>query len=214
VTALAAAAPEDGLTGWVIDVVERLGGPGIGFLVALENVFPPLPSEVILPVAGFAASRGTLTLAEAILWSTAGSVVGALVLYGLGIALGTERLARIADRIPLLTATDVYRADAWFDRYGPVAVLVGRIIPQIRSLISIPAGVSGMRLLTFAVFTAIGSGVWNVILVVAGYLLGEEWERVGNYVEPIGIGVVVVVVAIVAWFVVQRVRSMRARPQR
>jgi membrane protein DedA with SNARE-associated domain len=214
VTALTAAAPEGGLTGWVIDVVERLGGPGIGFLVALENVFPPLPSEVILPVAGFAASRGTLTLAEAILWATAGSVVGALVLYGIGIALGTERLARIADRVPLLTSSDVYRADAWFDRYGPIAVLVGRVIPQIRSLISIPAGVSGMRLLPFAVYTAIGSGVWNVVLVLAGYLLGEQWERVGNYVEPVAIAVVVMVVLLVVWFVVQRVRSLRARPGR
>ncbi len=207
---MSAAGPTGGLAGWVVDVVDSLGGPGIGLLVALENLFPPIPSEIVLPLAGFAAYRGSLTVVEAILWATAGSVVGALALYAIGAAVGTERLAWLAQRIPLMKADDVHRADAWFDRRGVWAVLFGRLIPGVRSLISIPAGVARMPLVTFTLFTTIGSLVWNCALILAGYALGSQWPRVENYVGPLGTVVVVVLVAVVALFVLRRFLGWRA----
>ena len=146
-----------GLAGWVLDVIQAMGAAGVAALVALENVFPPLPSEVILPLAGFLAGQGKLSLAAVIVAATVGSVVGALVLYWAGAALGRERLRRIAERTPLMDADDVDRAQAWFDRHGRTAVLAGRLVPGVRSLISIPAGVSRMPLLPFLAYTTLGS---------------------------------------------------------
>lgn len=129
----------------VLAVMDAIGAPGVGLAILLETVFPPVPSEVVLPLAGFTAFQGRYGLVEAIAWATAGSLVGALLLYGLGAAFGQARLARIADRLPLTRAEDVHRAVAWFDRYGSAAILVGRVVPGVRSLISIP-GVDRMPL--------------------------------------------------------------------
>lgn len=194
----------DGIVGWVTDLVERLGGPGAGLAVALENLFPPIPSEVILPLAGFAASQGELTLASAVFWTTLGSLVGALVLYGAGVALGRERLRRIVDRMPLVKLSDVDRAEVWFARHGDKAVLLGRMIPIFRSLISIPAGVERMSLLRFALLTTLGSLVWNTTFVMAGYGLGENWHRVENYVGVFQKVVIVVCAAVLVGFVAVR----------
>src|SRR5690349_2022926 len=162
----------DGLTGFVTDLVERLGGPGAGLAVALENLFPPIPSEVILPLAGFAASQGRLHLGSAIAWTTAGSVVGALALYALGVAFGRARLRAIVARLPLMKLSDLDRTEAWFARHGAATVFFGRMVPIFRSLISIPAGVERMPLGTFLLYTTLGSLVWNTTFVLAGYLLG------------------------------------------
>lgn len=202
-SATAAEQPQElgGLVGWVLQVIEALGAVGVGLLIALESVFPPLPSEVVLPLAGFLAGQGRLGLVPVVLWATAGSLVGALLLYWLGAALGTERLGRLADRIPLMDCRDVERAEAWFARHGVWAVLLGRMVPGVRSLVSIPAGVQGMPLWLFAVLTVIGSAAWNVLFVGLGYLLGDRWSRVGefsdliNYVMIGGIVLVVVVLA-------------------
>ena len=202
-------APESGLAGWVVDVVDSLGGPGVALLVFLENLFPPIPSEVVLPLAGFAAAQGSFSVLEAVLWSTAGSVVGAFSLYGIGAALGTRRLAAIADRVPLMAGADVYRADAWFTRRGPVAVFVGRLVPGIRSLISIPAGVTRMPILLFLGLTTLGSALWNVLLIGAGYLLGSQWTRVESYVGPVGTVVLVLIVVLAVWFLVRRAMERR-----
>jgi len=207
------AVPETGLAGWVVDVVGNLGAPGVGLLVALENLFPPIPSEVVLPLAGFTAFTGRFTVVEAILWATAGSVVGAIILYGIGRALGTDRLARIADRVPLMSASDVHKADAWFDRRGIWAVLLGRLVPGVRSLISIPAGVSEMPLGVFTLFTTIGSLVWNTALILAGYALGSQWQRVENYVGPAGVLVLVLVAVVAVWFLARRILAARAARQ-
>lgn len=206
-----ATVPESGLVGWVVDVVEALGGPGVGFLVFLENLFPPIPSEVVLPLAGFAAAQGSFSVLEAMLWSTAGSVLGALLLYGIGAALGTRRLAAVAERVPLMAADDVHRADAWFHRRGPPAVFVGRLVPGVRSLISIPAGVTRMPLLVFTGLTTLGSAMWNALLIGAGYLLGSQWIRVESYVGPVGTVVLAVIVALVAWFLARRALGRRGR---
>ncbi len=201
----------DGVVGWITDLVERLGGPGVGLAVALENLFPPIPSEVILPLAGFAASQGRLSLAGAVFWTTLGSLVGALVLYGAGVVFGRARLRRVVDRMPLVKLSDVDRAEVWFARHGDKAVLLGRMIPIFRSLISIPAGVERMSLPRFAVLTTLGSLVWNTTFVMAGYGLGENWHRVEDYAGVFQKVVIVVCAGVLVGFVAVRVtRGSRA----
>ncbi len=173
-----------------------------------ENLFPPLTSEIILPLAGFTASRGSFGLIEVLLWTTAGSILGALALYGIGAWLGRDRLRRIVDAMPLMKVSDVDRAEEWFARHGSKAVFFGRMIPIFRSLISIPAGVVRMPLWRFMLLTVIGSGIWNSVFVVAGFFLGEAWPIVEQYTDVAQIVVIVVAVAAVAWFVIARVRRV------
>lgn len=196
-----------GVAGWSVDLMETLGGPGAGLAIALENLFPPLPSEVILPLAGFTASQGTFSIAGALFWTTLGSVVGALVLYWLGAALGRDRLRRIWGRLPLTNLDDLDRTEAWFARHGRKAVFFGRMVPIFRSLISIPAGVERMPVLVFTGLTLAGSLIWNTIFVMAGYYLGEQWHRVEAYAGAFQKVVVVVVVAGFVWWVVTKVRA-------
>ncbi|MGX1883900.1 DedA family protein [Streptomyces sp. NPDC055287] len=168
---------------WVDSLMDTLGAPGAGIAIALENLFPPLPSEVILPLAGFAASTGRMSLVAALLWTTAGSVIGALALYGVGAMLGRERTVAIAARLPLVKVSDIERTEAWFLRHGTKAVLFGRMIPVFRSLISVPAGVERMPLPVFLGLTTLGSALWNTVFVLAGYALGENWQDVTGYVS-------------------------------
>jgi membrane protein DedA with SNARE-associated domain len=208
---MTAPAPQmDGIVGWVVDLMEALGAPGVGLAIALENVFPPLPSEVFLPLAGFAASRGELSLVAAIVWTTIGSVVGALALYGLGAALGRNRLRAIADRIPLVDVGDIDKAEAWFTRHGPKAVFFGRMVPLVRSMISVPAGVERMSIPLFLALTAAGSLIWNSIFVVAGYLLGENWHVVESYAGILSKVVLVAIAIAVVVFVILRIRRRGA----
>jgi membrane protein DedA with SNARE-associated domain len=199
---------------WAISVMETLGVVGAALLVAIESLFPPIPSELILPLAGFTASRGSFDLVSVIIATTIGSVAGALLLYGLGFWIGAERLARIADRIPLMSGADVEKAMAWFHRFGPIAVLLGRFVPIVRSLISIPAGVDRMRLWLFLLLTTIGSGIWNTLFVVLGFVLGENWVVVediaSRYSRAVLVIAIVVLVALIAWRIVLVVRRRRA----
>ena len=188
---------------WVVLVMRTVGSPGVGLATALETVFPPVPSELVLPLAGYTASQGYYSVSAAIAWATAGSLVGALVLYWLGAAWGLERICALADRIPLMHAHDVRRAVAWFSRHGRTAVFVGRLVPGVRSLISIPAGIDRMPLLRFCVFTTAGSLVWNAALILAGYELGERWHVVEGYVGPVS-KVVYVLIGIALVFVAAR----------
>ena len=198
-----------GIAGWAVDVMETIGAPGAGLLVALENIFPPLPSEVILPLAGFTASQGDFSLTGAIFWTTLGSVVGAIALYWIGAALGRHRLRAIVDRMPLVDLYDLERTEAWFDRHGKPAVFFGRMIPVFRSLISIPAGIERMPFWMFLLLTAAGSLIWNAIFVVAGFYLGENWHVVEEYAGIFSKLVVGAVVVAVVWWVAQRVRRNR-----
>lgn len=195
---------------WITRLMEALGSPGAGIAVALENVFPPVPSEVILPLAGFTAGQGKISLIAAILWTTAGSVVGALVLYGLGAWLGVDRLRKVADKIPFVTASDVDKADEWFDKHGNKAVFIGRMVPVVRSLISVPAGVSGMPVLKFTLYTAAGSLVWNTALILAGYALGDNYELVDRYLGWVSTVVLAALAIALVWFVVSRVKERRS----
>ncbi len=196
------------LADWVVSLMELIGPPGAAIAVGLDNLFPPIPSEVVLPMAGLAASRGTFTLVEAIAWTTFGSVAGAYILYVLGRWLGAERLTRIADRMPLIKGEDVTKSVEWFQRHGAAAVFFGRMVPLFRSLISIPAGVAKMHWWKFGLLTTAGSLIWNSIFVLAGFLLGENWHIVEQYAEVFQTIVIVVVVAAVAWFLFVRIRAV------
>ncbi|RMI44399.1 DedA family protein [Actinomadura harenae] len=207
-----AAAGDGGITGWATDLMERLGAPGAGIAIALENLFPPLPSEVILPLAGFTAARGDMNLVAALVWTTIGSVVGALALYGIGGAIGRDRVRAIASWLPLVKVEDLDRTEAWFVRHGTKAVFFGRMIPIFRSLISVPAGVEQMPLAPFLLLTTLGSALWNTLFVMAGYWLGDNWHVVQEYVGVYSKAVLVVVVlAAVAFLAVRIIRNRRAR---
>ncbi|GAA3589404.1 hypothetical protein GCM10022419_084750 [Nonomuraea rosea] len=203
------AADPGGIAGWAADLMAALGGPGVALAVALENLFPPLPSEVFLPLAGFTASMGRMTLPEVLAWSTAGSVVGAVVLYLLGALLGPARVRAIVARMPLMDASDMDKTQEWFARHGGKAVFFGRLIPFFRSMISVPAGVERMRLPVFLLCTALGSLIWNTALVLAGYLLGESWTVVEAYVGGLSKVVLGLVALAVIFFVVRRVARHR-----
>ncbi len=192
---------------WAIGLMEALGSVGAGVAVAIENLFPPIPSEVVLPLAGFTASQGTIVLWEVLVWTTVGSIVGALALYGLGAWLGPVRLRRIVDRMPLMKVSDVDRTEEWFARHGAKAVFFGRMIPIFRSLISIPAGVQRMPLMKFTLLTAAGSAIWNTVFVMAGFLLGEQWHRIEQYADGLQVIVIGAVIVAASMFVVARVRQ-------
>ncbi|MFC4061794.1 DedA family protein [Planomonospora corallina] len=197
----------DGVAGWAIGLMETLGAPGAGIAIALENLFPPLPSEVILPLAGFTASRGNMTLFDAVLWTTLGSVIGALALYAVGALLGRERVISIASKLPLINVSDIEKTEAWFARHGKKTVFFGRMIPIFRSLISIPAGVERMPISIFTLLTLMGSLIWNTAFVMAGYLLGENYHLVEEYMGIVSKAVLGVVLLAVVIFVVVRIKD-------
>lgn len=203
-----------GLAGWAVDLMDTMGAVGAGLAIAAENLFPPLPSEVILPLAGFTASRGDMNLAAAIVWTTVGSVVGALVWYAVGAAVGRERTRSILAALPLVKMSDVDKAEAWFAKHGVKTIFFGRMIPIFRSFISIPAGVERMSLPVFLVFTALGSAIWNTVFILLGYQLGQNWDAVEQYIGILQYAVIVGVVVAVALFVVLRVRSNRRDRER
>ncbi|WP_199440096.1 DedA family protein [Umezawaea beigongshangensis] len=203
------AEPLGGLAGWAVGLMDSLGGPGAALIVGLDNLFPPIPSELVLPLAGFSASRGTFTLVGALAWTTLGSVLGAIVVYLLGALLGRERTRGLLARIPLVEAADFDRTERWFARHGTKAVFFGRMVPIFRSLISLPAGIERMPFWTFLTLTTLGSLIWNSVFVGAGYALGENWHRIGDYADVFQKLVIGLVVVAVTVFVVVRLRARR-----
>ncbi|MGV3724049.1 MAG: DedA family protein [Actinomycetota bacterium] len=177
---------------WIVGIVRMLGYPGIAFLMFVENVFPPLPSEGIMPFAGFLASRGELSLAGVILAGTAGSVLGTLPLYFVARAVGLERIREWCEkhgRWLTLSGEEIGRAAVWFDRYGGPTVLLGRALPGMRAFVSIPAGARRMPLGWFLVYNTLGSGLWTGFLTYLGVLLGQNYASVKDYLGPITWGV-------------------------
>jgi membrane protein DedA with SNARE-associated domain len=197
------------VTQWVFDVVDRLGAAGIGLLIFLENVVPPVPSEVILPLGGFRAQAGAMSPVAVWIAATIGALAGALLLYAVGAWLGYERVHRLAGRRWFLLSSqkDLEKGRALFDRHGGPIVLVGRCVPLVRSLVSIPAGIAGMPLTRFTMLSALGSGVWNAIFVGLGWYLAERWEVVERYMGPLSTAVVAIAVVALGWLVVRRLRS-------
>lgn len=202
-----------GLADWVQDVIEKIGYVGVALLVALENLFPPIPSEIVLPFAGFVARDGRATLPGMVVAATIGSLVGAWILYGVAAWIGPDRMEAFVLRYGKwlrLTPADIAKAERWFDHRAIVAVLIGRCVPLIRSLISIPAGFRRMRFATFTVYTLIGSLIWNTGLISAGYALKSRWDDVEPVLDVVQYVVIAAIVGVVASFIWARRR--RAAP--
>ena len=198
------------MTDWVQDVLGEGGYLVLFAMLVLENLFPPIPSEIVLPFAGAIVADGGMGYVGAVLAATAGSLAGALVLYAIGRYGGRPLLYRY-NRVFRLTDAQLDRADAWFDRRGPLIVLLGRLVPTVRSVVSIPAGAAEMPLGQFVALTTLGSAVWNAALVGAGWALGSNWEQASAVVEQFKTVVIALVALAVAAGVVWLVRRRRAR---
>jgi membrane protein DedA with SNARE-associated domain len=207
--AQAATEPMGGLAGWAVGLMDSLGGFGAAVIVGLDNLFPPIPSELVLPLAGFSASQGTFSLAAALGWTTAGSVAGAIIVYCLGLLLGRERTRALMAKIPLVKASDFDKTEGWFARHGTKAVFFGRMVPIFRSLISLPAGIERMPFWKFLSLTALGSLLWNTVFVVAGYLLGANWQVINDYAGVFQYLVIGAVVLALGLFVASRLREKK-----
>lgn len=199
---------------WLTTFIEDFGYVGVMLLIALENVFPPIPSEVILTFSGFMTTKTNLSILGVIIASTIGSIIGAGILYFIGLKLDVSRLEKIIDRwgnILRLTKKDINKADAWFDKYGPFTVFFCRFIPLIRSLISIPAGMSNMKISIFFILTLLGTSIWNVVLVYLGASVGDSWEKIVHIMEIystiIYISLAIVFIIIGILFISKRIKS-------
>jgi membrane protein DedA with SNARE-associated domain len=200
----------DGLVGVAARVIEALGEVGVGAMTFLETVFPPIPSEVVLPLAGFVAATGRMDLVLVIVASTLGAYLGALLLYWLGRKAGEERTIRVLARLPLVERHDFEVAASWFHRHGRSAVFFGRLVPGVRSLISLPAGAGGMPLGTFSFYTIAGSGLWNGALIGLGAALGSQYELIDRYSQYLDYAVYAVVGILLVLLVG---RALRRRAQ-
>ena len=190
---------------WITGTIDQLGYAGLVLLMFAENIFPPIPSELVMPLAGFLAAQGKLTGWGVVAAGTLGTVLGALPWYWAGRAFRARRLKRLAARHGrwlTLHPSDVDRAQAWFTRHGRMAVFWGRMVPGIRTLISVPVGIARMPMLPFLAWTAGGSLLWNLGLTAAGYLLESQYERVAGWVDPVSTVIVVALVAVYVWRVV------------
>jgi membrane protein DedA with SNARE-associated domain len=202
----------DAVVVWAQSVVSTMGYPGLVLVMFLENIFPPIPSEVILPLAGSLALEGRFTLLGVTIMGSVGSVAGAVVFYGVGYLFGEDRvrvLMRRYGRWLMLSESDFDRALEWFDRYGERVIFFGRMVPIVRSLISIPAGIAEMNMGYFGAYTAVGTAMWSFLLALAGYLLGKSWALVSRWVSryekaALIIGILVVVVFLARRFLQRR----------
>ena len=197
-------------------VIESVGYVGIAFLMFLENVFPPIPSELIMPLAGFTAARGDLSLWGVLVAGVAGSLAGAYLWYWIGLRIGRARVKRIAARHGrwlTLAPEDIDRAQGWFDRHGGLAVMIGRLIPTVRTSISVPAGVARMNWGVFCIFSAIGTAVWTAVLTAAGYVLEDNYDAVSAWLNPVSTAVVVLLVAAYLWRVATYRRRVPVPPE-
>lgn len=195
---------------WITNTVNSLGYVGIALLMLLENLFPPIPSELIMPLAGFSVTRGELSFVYVVIAGVIGSVLGALPWYYLGKYWGLRRIERLADRYGkwiTLSSKDVRKAKDWFDRRGKEAACFSRVIPGVRTYISVPAGISKMPLLIFLFYSTIGTAVWVGFLTYAGYLLGENYSKIKQFLSPISAVVAAILIMFcVVWIVRRKAR--------
>ncbi|WP_405102804.1 DedA family protein [Oceanobacillus sp. FSL H7-0719] len=201
---------------WVTEIMEQFGYLGIFLMMALENIFPPIPSEIVLPFGGFLTTYSTLTVLGVIIAATLGSVIGAMILYGIGMLIDVERLEKIIDRfghILRIKKEDVHKADAWFDKYGYWTVFFCRMVPLIRSLISIPAGMSNMRFSIFLLLTTIGTLIWNILLISVGVVLGANWENILGFMDVYSniVYVLIAITVVVVIYLYIRMRKKRKK---
>jgi membrane protein DedA with SNARE-associated domain len=173
---------------FITNLIDTMGAFGVGIVMFLENVFPPIPSELVMPLAGFNAAQGSVSLLAVIVWGTIGTVLGAWLWYEVGRRLGRARLQRFIGKYGIwltLSQDDVQNAIEWFDRHDKGATFFGRMIPGVRTMISVPAGLAEMSLPRFMLYTTAGSALWNLALIAAGYLLQSQYDRVVDYLNPV-----------------------------
>jgi len=198
---------------WIFTIMEEFGYIGIMAVIALENLFPPIPSEIVLPFGGFMTTRTSLTVVGVIIASTVGSVIGAIILYWIGRIINVDQLEKFVERwghLLRISKKDIRSAEGWFLRYGNWTVFFCRLIPVVRSLISIPAGMAKMNFMTFILFSTMGTVVWNTILVSLGAVLGESWEEILGYVELYKSAFYVVFAIIAILFIIWYVKRRRS----
>lgn len=202
------------ITAWAIALMELLGGPGTALVIAAEALFPPIPGEILLPFAGVAAASNGQHVLVPLAWTTAGSVIGGLGVYAVGRGLGLRRTRAVIDRLPLLEQDDVDVAVRFFDRWGFPAVVIARFVPMVRTFISIPAGIERMPVGLFALATGLGSGIWNAVFVIAGYVFGEAGgDALESFVRLYSVAVAGVGLLAAIGFCVRRLRA-RLSPRR
>ena len=197
---------------WITEFMEQYGYLGILLLIALENVFPPIPSEVILTFGGFMTTTTNLTVLGVVIFATIGSVIGAIILYGIGMLMDVNRFEKIVDRwghLLRLTRNDIHSANSWFAKYGAWTVFFCRFIPLIRSLISIPAGMSKMNFGLFLLLTTLETLIWNIALVNVGAAVGESWDRIVGYMDVYSNIVYVALALLLVLFVALFIRKKR-----
>lgn len=197
--------------------MEQFGYFGVAFLIMIENLFPPIPSEVILTFGGFMTTTTELNIPLMIVAATIGAVVGAAILYGLGTLLDVERLDKIVDKygnILRITHADIHKADSWFDRYGFWTVFFCRFVPLIRSLISLPAGMANMNFGLFLLFTTVGTIIWNTVLIYLGAAVGSQWETIVHYMDIYSNIAYVILgiigIAVIIWYIRKRKQTVKA----
>lgn len=206
----------------IIEIINKFGYLGIVSLITIENLFPPIPSEVILTFGGFATTISNITVIGVIIASTVGSVIGAVILYLLGRVLSVAKLEKFSEskfgKILGLEKADIEKSVNWFDSKGKYAVLFGRFIPIIRSLVSVPAGMAKMAMLPFLILTTIGSLIWNTVLVILGRIAGDSWNVIAMYVGGYSdivliLFMIVFVLGIMAFYIKKsgRIKIMRLR---
>jgi membrane protein DedA with SNARE-associated domain len=198
---------------WATDVIDAIGYLGIAFLIALESIVPPIPSELVLLLTGFNASEGRFSYPLAVAAATVGSLVGAFVLYAVGRWVGEERMERLvtwATKWLGFKRADIDRAFDWFERHEDMAVLICRCVPLIRSVVSIPAGGSGMPIRRFVLFTVLGSAVWNAVWIGIGWALGDQWEKAGEWGDYLQYAVLAAVVVGGIVLVIRQRRKARS----
>lgn len=197
---------------WITNTMNSLGYWGIGLLMFLENLFPPIPSELIMPLAGFTVARGDMEFAPVIVAGVLGTVLGALPWYYAGKILGEQRLKKLADRYGrwlTISSKDITKAKSWFDKQGGKAVFICRLVPGVRTLISLPAGISRMPLVPFLLYSTLGTLLWVGLLTYAGYVLGDNYELVDEYLGPIS---KIVLASLIFAFIIFVVKRNMRRP--
>lgn len=199
---------------WITNTMSSLGYLGIGLLMFLENLFPPIPSELIMPLAGFTVAQGKMEFAPAVFAGTVGTVLGALPWYYAGKLLSEKRLKKLADKYGkwlTISSKDISKAKRWFDRHGSKAVFLCRLVPGVRTLISLPAGMSNMALLPFLLYSTLGTALWVGLLTYAGYALGNNYHLVEEQIGPVSkIVLVALLIAFVVWFVRRMIQEKKS----
>jgi membrane protein DedA with SNARE-associated domain len=197
--------------------MEQFGYFGVAFLIMIENLFPPIPSEVILTFGGFMTTTTDLNIPLMIVAATIGAVVGAAILYGVGTLLDVERLDKIVDKygnILRISHEDIHKADSWFDRYGFWTVFFCRFVPLIRSLISLPAGMANMNFGLFLLFTTVGTVIWNTVLIYLGAAVGSQWETIVHYMDIYSniayVIIAILGIAVIIWYIRKRKQTVKA----